>query len=158
MSRLIILIGAPGSGKSYYCNLLKKKGYNIHSSDALRNELFGSENDQQKPWLVFKILYERIIKDLKSNTNVVLDACNTNKGSRKKVFKTLKDNNLDDVEIIGILMNTSKKDCIQRDIMRDRTVGEEVIERMFLDLNKCPPSLEEGFTKLLTIEEFENEI
>lgn len=154
MSDLVIVIGPPGSGKSYLSNALKERGYEIQSSDAIRKSLFGSEDDQQKPWVVFNTLHRRLIKGLKADKNEVYDACNTNKSSRKKVFKLLREAEITDVKIIGVLMNTPKSVCIERDLARERTVGEEVIERMFNDLESKPPSLEEGFDELLTLEEF----
>ena len=47
MSKLIVMVGIPGSGKSYRANTFAK--YNdvkILSSDTYRKELFGDENDQ----------------------------------------------------------------------------------------------------------------
>lgn len=154
MPNLIILIGPPGSGKSYFTNVLKDKGYEIQSSDAIREKLFGDENDQQKPWLVFKILHENLIKGLNAGKNEVYDACNTNKSTRKSIFKTLRTADITDVHIVGVLMDTPKSVCIERDKTRSRTVGEEVIERMYDDLSKKPPSIDEGFDELLTAEEF----
>lgn len=154
MAHLVMLIGPPGSGKSYLSNALKEKGYEIQSSDAIREEKFGSEEDQSKPWIVFNTLHRRLIKGLKASKNEVYDACNTNKSSRKKVFKLLREAEIENVIITGVLMETSKDTCIKRDLARERTVGSEVIERMFNDLEKKPPTIDEGFTELLTFEDF----
>lgn len=44
MVEFIMLVGLPGSGKSTYAEKLKEKGYIIHSSDAIREELTGDIN------------------------------------------------------------------------------------------------------------------
>lgn len=41
MTDFIMLVGLPGSGKSTYAEELKREGYIIHSSDAIREELTG---------------------------------------------------------------------------------------------------------------------
>ena len=40
MPELIMLVGLPGSGKSTYAAQYKVKGYHVHSSDDIREELF----------------------------------------------------------------------------------------------------------------------
>ena len=54
MAKLVILCGLPGSGKSYYaeqlcstCSFLEDTDTVIHSSDAIRKELFGDAGSQE---------------------------------------------------------------------------------------------------------------
>lgn len=50
MSDLIMLVGVSYSGKSFYAELLAKQtGAVIVSSDAIRGELWGDENDSAIP-------------------------------------------------------------------------------------------------------------
>ena len=81
-SKLITLVGLAGSGKSTYAKTLSDKyGYKIHSSDALRKEMFGDENanSREQNERMFAELHRRIKDDLKNGINVIYDATNINK-------------------------------------------------------------------------------
>ena len=52
---LLMLVGLPGSGKSTYCKTYKN--FKVHSSDALREELFGDESCQDKNALAMNMKY-----------------------------------------------------------------------------------------------------
>ena len=58
MAKFIMLIGLPGSGKSYIAEKTKAKMKSVLvvSSDEIRKELFGDENDQQNPEKVFETM------------------------------------------------------------------------------------------------------
>jgi len=78
MSKLVMLTGLPGSGKSMYAEKLTLEGYIIHSSDEVRKE-FGDINDQSKNVEVFSILYKRVKNDLRNGFNVCIDSTNLNR-------------------------------------------------------------------------------
>ena len=59
MQKLIVMVGVPGSGKSTYAKNTFSKTAEILSSDALRKELLGNENDQKHNDYVFAELYKR---------------------------------------------------------------------------------------------------
>ena len=65
MSKLFMLIGIPGSGKSTASQKLSEI-YNapIYSSDDIRKELYGDASVQDNPKKVFDILHKRIIEGL----------------------------------------------------------------------------------------------
>ena len=46
MNEFIMMVGIPGCGKSYKSKELAAKGYAVHSSDALRDELNMHEGSQ----------------------------------------------------------------------------------------------------------------
>ena len=47
MQKFLMLMGISGSGKSTFAQAMAAKcNYKVFSSDALREELFGDENDQ----------------------------------------------------------------------------------------------------------------
>ena len=66
--KLFCLVGLPASGKSTYAKKLSEQ-YNakIHSSDALREELFGDVDaiSKDKNDILFEELHKRIKKDLR---------------------------------------------------------------------------------------------
>ena len=66
-----MLVGLSGSGKSSYN--FEEEVVKI-SSDALRAELYGDENDQTHNAEVFNELHKRVILNLKNGKNVVYDS------------------------------------------------------------------------------------
>ena len=65
MAKLIILCGLPGCGKSTYAENYKavddaifEGNTVIHSSDAIRKELFGDESSQEDNARVFELMFE----------------------------------------------------------------------------------------------------
>lgn len=67
--KLIILIGTPGSGKSYLASKLEKGGYLRLSADAIRLELYGDENIQGDQFKIYGILYSRFEEVLSAKKN-----------------------------------------------------------------------------------------
>ena len=138
MSKLIVMVGLPGSGKSYRARELQKlANAEIISSDSIRKELSGDENSQSNNELVFKTLYYRIRELLNQGRNVILDATNTSMKVRLHIMDEVRECNC---EKMAYVMATPVEECIKRDLERERTVGEEVIrkfERSFQSPHKC---------------------
>jgi len=91
MNRLIVLSGVPGSGKSYFAQLLKaqkKQHLYIISSDEIRKQILGDQRDLSEDVLVFKLYYsftEAYSKDI--NGTVILDATHAKKEFRLDKIK-----------------------------------------------------------------------
>ena len=93
MTKLIVMVGLPGSGKSYYADMLCREAKTpivVLSSDDYRKRLFGDENDQEHNDQVFKTLYADMRKYLISHVDVIFDATNTSLKSRLRVFNEIK--------------------------------------------------------------------
>lgn len=127
MCNFIMLIGLPGSGKSTYAKKLEKEGYRIHSSDAIREELTGDANSQEKNAEVFEILHDRVRKDLKFGQSCVYDATNLTSKRRRAFLKTL--NKIVCVKQC-ILFLIPPEECKKRNMNRDRKVPDKVIDNM----------------------------
>ena len=90
-----MVVGLPASGKSTYCKSISEK-YNakIFSSDELRVELFGSDDDKvntkENNQKVFDVLHKRIKESLKSGNDVIYDATNINSKRRTAFLNELK--------------------------------------------------------------------
>lgn len=127
LPKFIMVVGLPGSGKStyiekYYANFC------IHSSDVIREELFGNINNQDNNKQVFATLHKRVKEDLINGKNVVYDATNVG-WKRRKAFVQ----ELSNIECHKecILIATPFELCVQRNKNRDRVVPYFVIERMY---------------------------
>ena len=160
MQKIIMLIGPPGAGKSYIANSpenpnsLESQGYKIFSSDKYREKLLDDVNNQRKNGFVYGVMHRDLIDSIHKGYNVVYDACNTKRRDRKTFFKIIEKNIKEDVEIIGIVFNISIEKCKEQNAKRDRNVPEYVIDRMFSQLTMYPPSIDEGFSKIYTSEEW----
>lgn len=150
MPNLIIMVGLPGSGKSWHANELVRRGEadGVISSDKIREELLGDENDQSANDKVFKIFYERANKLLSEGKNVVLDATNVTLKSRRRIFAEIK---VPCTKICYIIA-TPIQECIKQDSERERSVGEEAI-RKFERSFQCPQYFE-GFDKIYGVETY----
>lgn len=129
MTTFIMMVGLVGSGKSTQAQKLAQEyDANIHSSDAIREELSGDINNQDINDLVFKTLHNRIKEDLHSDKNCIYDACNISYKTRRAFLQELK--NIP-CEKICVLMATPYEECLKNNANRNRVVPEYVIERMY---------------------------
>lgn len=121
-----MLIGLSGSGKSTLAEELKNNNPNtvVLSSDKLREELLGNENDQNHNREIFEELHKRAIKALKMGKNVVYDATNLSARRRRNFLKSIKDICC---EKVCVVLATPFYECAKRDGQRTRSVSQEVI-------------------------------
>lgn len=128
------MIGPAGSGKSTHAKQLVDKGLasSIVSTDAIRQELYGSENEQSGGGQVFDLAEKRIREALGRQENVVIDATNLNRKSRARFVKAAKDNN---ASVHAMCVDISEKSAKAQNQMRDRKVPEWVIEDQFKKLS-----------------------
>lgn len=143
---LIMMIGLQGSGKSTLAQSLEIERNGVlsapvvHSSDALRAELYGDETVQENNEELFNELHRRIREDLKNGKDVVYDATNVNKKQRIHFLKGL---SYIDCHKEAALVMTPFETCIKNNQCRDRNVPDDIIKRTYM--HWTPPSLEEGF-------------
>lgn len=95
-NELIIMVGAPGSGKDTVIKENYFENYEVISSDEIRKELYGFE-DQTHNKEVFETMRLRTIGAGRSGKNVIYNATNLNRKRRvnlasemKKYFKKMK--------------------------------------------------------------------
>lgn len=142
MAELIMLVGLPGSGKSYISEQYKKVGYAIHSSDALRDELLGDITEQDQNNMIFRVLHERVLSDLAKGKGVVYDATNLTYKKRKAFLNTIKC----ECKKTAVIAASSFTLCINQNKSRDRVVPVGVILNM--KKNFQIPIYEEGWDNI----------
>ena len=125
---LVVMFGVPASGKSYVAEKLAEQfdAY-IASSDAIREELFGTAECQSDPNKVFGILQHRAGEELKSGGSVIIDATSLIKKYRVSNLKTYKGKFS---RAILIVCATELEIIMRQNQERNRHVPEDVITRM----------------------------
>ena len=124
-----MMVGLPYSGKSTYAKQLAEEiNAEIHSSDAIRAEILGDEQDQTNNDRVFQVLHGRVTKDLSDGKNVIYDATNLNYKRRMNTLRLLKGITC---KKRCILMATPFETCVERSKDRKRVVPYDTIERMY---------------------------
>ncbi len=152
---LIMLVGLPGSGKSYYAK--KLKNYNIVSSDTIRKELYGNESEQGDAKEVFDLMYTRTRNYLLEGKNVVYDATNVRLKKRYNFLTKLKSelkNKIKDYTIIYecCVFAMPYDYCVYNNENRERKVPREIIKRMYESFQI--PVYEEGWDKIEVLNGF----
>lgn len=146
----IMMVGLAGSGKSTfaedivvnYNNMNSKPA--LHSSDKLRLELYGDEQDQKHNQEVFNELHKRIKTDLNNGRDVIYDATNMSKKRRISFLSEL--SNIQ-CEKHCICVMTPYKKCLHFNESRERTIPDGAIKRMYM--NWTPPHKSEGWDNVI---------
>lgn len=155
--RMIMMMGLPGSGKSTLAAHISvidgqlvvlqdkcDKGTPIiHSSDDLREELYGNASIQGDNNKLFVELHKRIKSDLRSGKDVIYDATNINKKLRISFLNELKNISC---QKVCVAVMTPFESCIENNKKRERIVPDRVIRKMYK--NWQPPHFHEGFDEI----------
>lgn len=144
---VVLLVGLPASGKSYYAEQMKND-YDIFSSDAVRKELYGDASVQKNPADVFSLLQERARESLFDGKSVVIDATNIISKDRAPYIEMGKTLGADSIR--AVVFATPIDVCKERNAKRERSVPEYVYDKMMAKFEV--PSLEEGFTDIEMVE------
>ena len=147
MSRLFVMVGIPGSGKSFAAhNKINSEGnWRVFSSDNYRKLICGDENCQDRNNEVFMQLYADLRQALRDGKDCIFDATNICRKDRRKLFHQIQD--IADVEVTAYVMRTPVKLCLERDSKRDRKVGFDVIDK-FVRRFEFPQRFE-GFSNII---------
>lgn len=143
MSKVIMMVGLPASKKSTYAKKLsEKENAIILSSDEMRQELFGDVNHQSSNSELFQELHKRAKEHLNNGQNVIIDATNISQRRRNHFINEFKQYQKE-----VVYMSAHFTDCMMADKYRERSVGLDVINRMYKQLQI--PMKEEGWDKVV---------
>ncbi len=146
MNKIIVMVGAPGSGKSTWVKKynLSHPYVTILSSDALRAVFGKDENDQTVSAKVFQYMEIEADSLVRNGNTVLIDATNMHRKARKPWVDLAKKYG---VVLEAYVFIVDKDVLIERNKKRGaaggRDVPADVIERMLN--NYVAPSREEGF-------------
>lgn len=143
---LIVMVGAPGSGKSTIAESLKEAigGCEIVSRDAIRfsllvdgDDYFAHEKEVERRY------YAAISNSLADNPVTIADATHIDEYSRAKLFRRIEVP--EGTYKIAVYMKTGTEDCLKFNAMREdiARVPDEVVEGMMDKMTF--PHAKEGF-------------
>lgn len=142
MRTLIIPVGCPGMGKTYWCKrMLDEYGIKNVSSDQMREDLYGDARIQGDYHEVFNAVYDTICTLFDNGEDaVILDATNVTRHVRRKaIFDT------DPTEIIYVIMPDGLDRALENNKNRDRAVPNKVIHKMYNSYKRDMPCEEYDF-------------
>lgn len=155
MTRLIILlIGLPGSGKSFLARRMAANfpGTRVISTDCIRAQLFGDESIQgpwQLVWQQVQAQLAQAVEQIRQHKAplAIYDATNAARRQRRQAIALARETGF--TQITGLWVDTPLALCMERNQRRDRRVPEEVIYKMHRRLQGAPPACDEGFNQLI---------
>lgn len=151
MTKLTMMMGIPGSGKSTWAKAHVNEDTVLISRDEIRFSLLKEGEDYfAHETEVMQIFIDKIIDAMfLHNKNVIVDATHLTKKSRAKVLSKV--SRFSD-ETVAVWLNPSLETAIARNDFREGRawVKHGIIRRMFFQME--PPCKEEGFDKIFVIE------
>ncbi|ASC72168.1 hypothetical protein XM38_031220 [Halomicronema hongdechloris C2206] len=147
---MILLIGLPGSGKSTWAQqfVSQHPAYEIVSTDAIRQQLFGDEAVQGSWPQIWRQLQHQLQQNVAAirqghRQGTIYDATNVRRRHRRDAIALARHLGFD--SITALWFDIPLAICLQHNQMRSRRVPDEVIERMHRQLQGAPPAHWEGF-------------
>lgn len=134
MRKLVVMVGVPGSGKTTLAKKLVDKGFHYLNADSIRMELYGNEAEQGDKEEVFTIFFQRLEMALGEGLDIVVDNTNINLRQRKPILERATRFAYADVQLW--LLDVPLDVCLQRNAQRQRTVPDDIVANMFMELNR----------------------
>jgi predicted kinase len=148
---LIALSGVPGSGKSTLIKRIVKSHPGtrivVVNPDAIRKQLTGDMSNHSRDPEVWRSAHQQVRDASEKGQPVIFDATLANPRTRKEIAALVPE----DYERVLVRMGTSLEESLNRNLLRDRKVPEEVIRRMWRNLKENPPKMSEGWTQIVRV-------
>ena len=148
-SRLYVLTGIPGSGKSTYARNNLGRCVRV-SLDDLRKMMSGRDYHAEYEPIVTEagqaVLGAALAQANRLGVDVVFDATNVTRAWRRVAIERARQNG---VEPYSVFVDVPYEVAAQRNAERGRVVPEEVLRR-FRDRLE-PPHLDEGFVEVIRV-------
>lgn len=152
MPKFIMLCGLPAVGKDSWAREYVKKYPDtiIHSSDDIREELYGDASCQESPAKVFELMRSRTLRDLRAGKDVIYNATNITYKNRKSILSQVTN-----AECYCKIFVAPVEVCKERNVKRDRVVPDFVYGRMLRSFQV--PFYNEGFDAIEVIKTWDGD-
>lgn len=151
-TRFYMVMGLPGSGKTYWA-YNKARPYDVVlDSDEIRFEEYGDAECQDDPARIFNIMFQRARAALRAGRDVYYVATNLSSRRRMNLVKSLK-KMFPDIHYYCMVMATPIDVCHERNVARERVVPAHVIDRMMRQFEM--PCEGEGWDEILIKYDYE---
>lgn len=133
MSLLIYTVGLPASGKTTYAKKLLEypnTPFKRVNRDDLRAMLDNSKWSKSNEKFIIKIQNNIILETLASGKSVICDDTNLGKSAHNRFEELAKQSNADLIREDKFL-KVEVEECIKRDLQRSRSVGKDVIMKLY---------------------------
>ncbi len=144
MSRFYMMIGISGSGKTTYAHSLSQNAV-VLSSDEIRKELYGKEEEQGDPAKVFELMFNRTMAALRAGKDVIYDATNVVRKRRVALLQKLPKETFK----VAVVVATPIQECLDRNKERERRVPRDVIMKQLRSFEV--PLESEGFNHITVV-------
>ena len=148
MPMLIVMVGFPGSGKTYQAGILKKRKSFVH---LCVNDFYKDGNSDSFNAVAEDDAYHRLGDEckrlLKEGQSVICDAPFLTKHRRKSLLGRLK--RIKGLRKICVIVERSVPSCAEALSKDGRKNSKEILKKMEKQYEE--PRLEEGWTKILRI-------
>lgn len=147
---VIMMAGVPASGKSTIARELGTMlDLDVLSSDAIREEITGSESDLSRDRDVWSSLYERVERVITQRQSCIVDATHNSLHVRERDIERYREYGARMVVCVHVIAELET--VLTRNRARERFVPEAVISRMHTNLRLDPPSHEDGFDAVIRL-------
>lgn len=157
---LIVMIGPPGCGKSTLARAWQAAAPDqvpdrvpdqvpdrvVVSTDAIRAQLFGDAAIQGDWGAIWREVCGQWGAAIAAGADALYDATNADRSQRQRVIQTARAMGFR--PIVAWWVQTPVAQCQQWNRQRDRQVPPDVIDRMAAQIDRSPPSLDEGFDRV----------
>ena len=149
MKKVIILRGLPGSGKSTFAKKLVADNPNVYkriNRDDLRTMFDNGHFTKGNEKFVKQVRDVLIIKALEEGKHVIVDDTNLSKTNETRIKQLVLEHNKaknDTVQVELIEIETSLADCIARDALREKPVGERRIKDLHRQFYATAPTAQD---------------
>ena len=145
-TRFYMVVGLPGSGKTYWAYNQARPYDVVLDSDEIRAEEYGDASCQDAPDRIFNIMFQRTRAALRASRDVYYVATNLSSRRRLNLVKSLK-KMFPNIHYYCVVMATPIDVCYERNGARERVVPAYVIDRMLRQFEM--PCEGEGWDKIL---------
>jgi len=136
--QLMLLVGAPGSGKTTVREQLLKQypQLKIISMDDKRKELTGDANDQSQNQKIFAWQQRELTKAMEARQNTLVDATNTHRKLRRMLWDIGRRNG---ALCSAIYFDIPLATLLERNAQREKRVPDDVVKRFYSTMQSILP-------------------